>query len=129
MYREVIKAKKDERGWSNQQLAEAANLPPDTVNKILSGVTRNPNTDTLMRLAQALDCSLGDLVGELPSCTRQESGHESAMLGIIRESYEARIQDLMDTVRKHEQREAKMRREEYALLLAALALAVAAMLL
>lgn len=64
MVREKIKMLKTQKGWSNKRLAEEANLPEDTVNKILSGTTRNPNTDTLRRLASALDVTLDELTAE-----------------------------------------------------------------
>lgn len=64
MVKDRLKILKAQKGWSNKKLAEAANLPEDTVAKICSGVTRNPNTDTLRRLAQALDVTLDELTAE-----------------------------------------------------------------
>lgn len=62
-FAERIKALKNEKGWTNQQLAEKANLPVDTVSKLCSGATQNPNMDTLARLASAFGCTPNDLFG------------------------------------------------------------------
>ena len=62
MLGERIKALKTAKGWTTQQLADAAGLPPDTINKIISGATKNPNFDTLRRLASALDTTVDKLM-------------------------------------------------------------------
>lgn len=49
-----LKALQERAGMTTAQLAEKANLPVDTINKIRSGATRNPNADTVQRLAAAL---------------------------------------------------------------------------
>lgn len=64
MVREKLKVLKAQKNWSNKRLAEEANLPEDTVAKILAGTTRNPNTDTLRRLATALGVTLDELTAE-----------------------------------------------------------------
>lgn len=61
MLAETLKALKNQKGWSSQRLADAANLPVDTLNKILSGSTKNPNPETLRRLADALGVSPEEL--------------------------------------------------------------------
>ena len=52
----------EKKGGNKHTLAEKANLPYDTVKRVLSGKTPNPTLDTLDRLATALDCSLGDIL-------------------------------------------------------------------
>lgn len=118
MLKDIIKDKKSERNWSNQQLADAANLPVDTVNKILAGITKNPNTDTLMRIANALDCTLGELLGEVVNKSEQKKEGGSDMqtaMEIIRETYESRIRDMQKNLDKSEMREERLRREQYIL--------------
>ena len=73
MLAETLKTLKNQRGWSNQKLADAANLPVDTVNKILSGSTKNPNTDTLRRLADALEVTLDDLYSPSAPAPREDA--------------------------------------------------------
>lgn len=125
MLKEIIKDRKNERNWSNQQLADAANLPVDTVNKILAGITRNPNTDTLMRIAAALDCSLGELLGETAKqITPKAEGSDDmqTILNVMREMYDSRIQDLQASLEKSEKREQRLRHEQYILIFFVLAL-------
>lgn len=43
------------------ELAIKANVPEATITKIRTRVTKNPNADTLQRLAKALECSINDL--------------------------------------------------------------------
>lgn len=43
------------------ELAIKANVPEATITKIRTRVTRNPNAETLQRLAKALGCSINDL--------------------------------------------------------------------
>ena len=62
MLGERIKTLKTVKGWTTQQLAEASGLPADTINKIISGATKNPNFDTLRRLAAALDTTVDKLM-------------------------------------------------------------------
>ena len=49
-------------GMDKKTLAEKSNLPYDTVKRIASYKTQNPTIDTLDRLAEALGCTLGDLL-------------------------------------------------------------------
>ena len=59
---EKVKSLQEQKGWTTAELAEEANLPIDTINKIRSGSTRNPSPDTLQRLASAFDVTLDELV-------------------------------------------------------------------
>ena len=49
-------------GGGRHALADKANLPYDTVKRIVSGKTENPTLDTLDRLAEAMGKTLGDIV-------------------------------------------------------------------
>lgn len=55
---------KEEKHLTVAQLARRSGLAADTINKIMAGVTQNPAPDTVMRLAEALGCSVSDLTGE-----------------------------------------------------------------
>lgn len=56
----------EKKGGNRHTLADASNLPYDTVKRVISGQTANPTLDTLDRLATAFNtvfpCSLGDIV-------------------------------------------------------------------
>ena len=56
-----LKHMQDIRGLTTDELAEESGVPASTITKIRSGVTQNPNMDTLQRLAKALKCSINDL--------------------------------------------------------------------
>lgn len=99
---ENLKALQDKTGMTTAQLAEKAGLPVDTINKIRSGATRNPNADTVQRLASALGVPAGSLLGgDVPDDVSPAEGHDRGMLklylaGLARqkESYELTIASL-----------------------------------
>jgi len=49
---------------SQSQLSRASGVPQPTINRILKGVTENPDLITLQKLAQALSVPVGSLTGE-----------------------------------------------------------------
>ena len=51
-----------EKNVSPKQLAERSNLPLKTISRILSRHTANPYIDTLDRIANALECSIADIL-------------------------------------------------------------------
>lgn len=80
MWLDNLKEIKQEKKMSVKQIAELANLPEKTVNRVLSGKTANPYIDTLDRIATALGCSIGDIlagtkavVGDVSLSTLQEN--------------------------------------------------------
>ena len=92
---EKVKALQEQKGWTTAELAEEANLPIDTINKIRSGTTRNPSPDTLQRLASAFDVTLDELVngtaaGETLKAVSGAKVYEIALRAQA-ETYEARL--------------------------------------
>lgn len=63
---ENLKYQKSLKNWTTEKLAVEANIPKDTISKILAGITRNPSMDTLQKLSTALECSIEDLVDVAP---------------------------------------------------------------
>ena len=55
----LYKAKLD---ISNKDLAEMTGLPETTISRICSGKTKSPTLDTVKLLAQALDCTVEELL-------------------------------------------------------------------
>lgn len=53
---------KTENGLTTDALSERSGVPKGTINKLLNGETRNPTTQTLRRLAEALNCPLEALL-------------------------------------------------------------------
>lgn len=46
---------KQASGMTNQQIADASGIPIGTVNRVMSGQTRNPTTDTATAIREALE--------------------------------------------------------------------------
>ncbi|MCI6676295.1 MAG: helix-turn-helix transcriptional regulator [Clostridiales bacterium] len=52
------------------KLSDQSNIPEDTIKSIRSGKTKNPGIQTIIRLADSLDCSIDELIGH-------HSGHSN----------------------------------------------------
>jgi transcriptional regulator with XRE-family HTH domain len=64
MWLDNLKELKKKTGMSAKQIAEKANLPERTVNRILSGETDHPYADTLDIIVKALGYDLGDIFAD-----------------------------------------------------------------
>ena len=53
---------KKKKGWTNDILAQKSGVPKGTISKITSGITKNPQLDTLRAIADALGCRIEDFV-------------------------------------------------------------------
>ena len=58
-----IKEFRKKKGWSQQKLAEESNLSFNTITRIEQGVGDSPTLKTLIKLADALEVGLDELVG------------------------------------------------------------------
>lgn len=58
---ERLKRRKKELGWSNMKVAEEANVPLGTVNKIFSGATKYPRNETMHAIIKAMGLGYYDL--------------------------------------------------------------------
>jgi transcriptional regulator with XRE-family HTH domain len=58
-----IKELRKRFAWSQQKLAEKAGLSYNVITKIEQGVAKNPNIQTLVKLSDAFNISLDDLIG------------------------------------------------------------------
>lgn len=54
----------EQRGLSQTRVAELAGLPNETLNRIVTGRTRNPGIYTLQKIARGLGVTIGWLMGE-----------------------------------------------------------------
>lgn len=57
---DIIVQKKKELGLTNEELAHLSGIPKGTIDKILSGVTKDPKLETLKAIARVLGLSLDD---------------------------------------------------------------------
>ena len=58
-----LKQFRKKAGWSQQKLAEKAGLSYNVITKIEQGAAKNPNILTMIRLADAFQIALDELVG------------------------------------------------------------------
>ena len=63
MFDKKLKQLRKKAGWSQQKLAEKAGLSYNVITKIEQGAAKNPNIQTMIKLANAFQISLDDLVG------------------------------------------------------------------
>jgi len=63
MFDKKLKQLRKKAGWSQQRLAEKAGLSYNVITKIEQGAAKNPNIKTMIKLANAFQVSLDDLVG------------------------------------------------------------------
>lgn len=59
---EKIKEYKNQKGYTTKQLSELSGVPLGTINKIISGTTKNPQLAALSAIADALGCSVEEFV-------------------------------------------------------------------
>ena len=91
---EELRALKEKRGITVSQWSAASGVPQDTINKILSGTTRNPSYQTVCDLISALGGSVEVSLGQpAVSETRADDG--------IRELYEEQIEAMQKATEAH----------------------------
>ncbi|AOG06909.1 helix-turn-helix domain-containing protein [Bosea sp. RAC05] len=73
MFPERLKAARDLRGWSQNDLALRCGMPQSSVGHFEGG-TRKPSFDTLSRLANALEVTADYLLGRVDDPGRAEAG-------------------------------------------------------
>jgi len=57
---EIINKIKKEKGLTNAQIAQMSGITLSTLDKITSGVNKNPKLDTLQAICSVLGCTLND---------------------------------------------------------------------
>ncbi len=77
---EINAKKKKELGITNEELSIRSGVPKGTIDKILSGVTKDPKLETLKAIAKVLDLSLDDFADR----PRSEPTYEDVELLIAR---------------------------------------------
>ena len=53
---------KNKKKLTNKKIEEQTGLPISTVDKLFSGMTKNPTLDTLRRVTKVLGCSIDDVI-------------------------------------------------------------------
>ena len=78
----IIKKKREAIGISQNQLAKKANIAQASLNALESKVN-NPRVYTLYQLADALDCSVSELLGETPAAATVLSPRQQMLLDLF----------------------------------------------
>lgn len=81
----VIRDARDDRGWTNQRLAEESGVPESSVQKIITGKTLNPSFDSIIAMCRALDLSVDKLCGIDSNAAVDEIAHLRAALALAEE--------------------------------------------
>lgn len=91
-----LRAIKERRGITVSQWSAASGVPQDTINKILSGSTKNPSYQTVCDLITAV----GGRIDILGAFGGPEEPH-AAIEDMIRQMYEAQIEDIQKANEAH----------------------------
>jgi transcriptional regulator with XRE-family HTH domain len=65
MIGEEIRRRRQEKGLTGEQLAAKAGMAPSAISQIETG-RRSPHSESVMKLAQALECDVADLYPKVP---------------------------------------------------------------
>ena len=68
-YIDRIKARKNEKKLTNEQLSEMTGIPLSTLSKILAGFSDSPKLSNIVAICEALDCSIDYIVTGVPENT------------------------------------------------------------
>ena len=63
MLEQRLKQLRKKAGWSQQKLAEKASLSYNVITKIEQGVAKRPSIQTMVKLADAFQISIDELIG------------------------------------------------------------------
>ena len=63
MFGKRLKQLRKKAGWSQQMLAQEAGLSYNVITKVEQGAAKNPNIQTILKLADAFEITLDELVG------------------------------------------------------------------
>lgn len=83
---------------TNEKIAKLADVPVQTIERISSGRTKNPNLKTLKALAAVFDCSLDDLMNLRDTTKPYYFDETTANIAQIIQSNET-LKTLFDTMR------------------------------
>ena len=78
----IIKEKRENSGLSQNQLAKKAGISQAALSA-LEAETKNPSVETVFLLADALDCTVSELLGEKPAGVTMLSDRQRRLLDIF----------------------------------------------
>ncbi|UTR05430.1 helix-turn-helix domain-containing protein [Alkalihalobacillus sp. LMS6] len=72
---EKIKLLLEERDWTRYKLAKESKLPQSTITSLFSGRVKSPSTESLTKIAEALDVPVGYFLNEDEENTKKPKTH------------------------------------------------------
>lgn len=75
----IINTLKREQGLTNAQIAQMSGITLSTLDKITSGVNKNPKLDTLQAICKVLGCTLNDFMDSPPESKSAPSVSSEAL--------------------------------------------------
>lgn len=117
---------KQASGMTNQQIADASGIPLGTVNRVMSGQTRNPTTDTAAAIREALE---GASPAEPDHHEKDACRPECARMSAAYQDMIRRIEDDFRAALASRDEQISAERAVYSRWLRALAIALAVMVL
>ncbi len=76
---DIINTLKKEKGMTNAQIARLSGVTLSTLDKITSGINKNPKLDTLQAICNVLGCTLNDFMDRPPQPQKASPYSDEAM--------------------------------------------------
>ena len=96
---EKIAELKKKKGLTNEELSSLSGVPKGTVDKILSGVTKDPKLETLKAIARVLECTLDDFDDTENKPTQTEPTYEDLQHLIARNGKNLSTEEKMKLIK------------------------------
>lgn len=95
---EKIAELKKEKGLTNEELSKLSGIPKGTIDKILSGVTKDPKLETLKAIARVLGCTLDDF-DDTSNAEKKEPTYEDLQYLIARNGKSLSTEEKMKLIK------------------------------
>jgi transcriptional regulator with XRE-family HTH domain len=96
---EKIVEYKKKMGLTNEKLSKLSGVPKGTIDKILSGVTKDPKLETLKAIARVLECTLDDFDDTENRTIRSEPTYEDLQSLIARNGKNLSTEEKMKLIK------------------------------
>ena len=90
---------KKKKGLTNEELSTLSGVPKGTIDKILSGVTKDPKLETLKAIARVLECSLDDFIDSSDKASKPEPTYEDLQYLIARNGKSLSTEEKMKLIK------------------------------
>lgn len=74
----LLRQIREKKGMSQKQLSAISKIPQQTISSIENETRKNPGIETLLPIANALGCTLDELVGKSKKKERREGQERDA---------------------------------------------------